>query len=126
MKNYERVYARVLGLLGGIGFALLVMATVLTVSGALAATVDAEDWPKIWVHPADRMSRLVVEDLAPFCGSLTAEEAGFLALGFFGLVTAVAMGAVIPAFVLARRWVYLGLAVCQLAVLALAVASTSF
>lgn len=125
MKEYEALYARMLGTMAIVGFLLLLGAMVVTLFGLLPGEVNPEEWRSLWLQPASEMREEIVSRLSLFRAPLTAEELSFLAVGFFGIVTAVTLVAAIPLF-FARRRRALGIAGClQLLVLATAVLVTA-
>lgn len=125
MKEYEALYARLLGILAIVGFALLLSAMVVTLFGLLPVEVEPEQWKALWLRPASELRGDVLSRLSFFAHPLTAEEMSFLAVGFFGIVTAVTLASTIPLF-LARRRRALGiLGLLQLTVLATAVLVTA-
>lgn len=121
MKLYESVYARVLGIMAVLGFVLLLVSVTVTIFELLPTGVEPDEWQEIWLRPAQSMREQVVSDLDLGVGPLTAEELGFIAIGFFGIATAVTLIASIPAF-FARKRLSLGfLGLLQLLVFAVAI-----
>jgi hypothetical protein len=121
VKLYESVYARVLGIMAVLGFVLLLVSVTVTIFELLPTGVEPDEWQEIWLRPAQSMREQVVSDLDLGVGPLTAEELGFIAIGFFGIATAVTLIASIPAF-FARKRLSLGfLGLLQLLVFAVAI-----
>ena len=121
MKVYESVYARVLGIMAVLGFALLLVSVTVTVFELLPTAVEPGEWQEIWLLPAQSMREQVVSELDFGSGPLTAEELGFIAIGFFGIATAVTLVASIPAFFAKRRFILGFLGLLQLLVFGVAV-----
>ncbi len=121
MKLYESVYARVLGTMAVLGFVLLLVSVAVTVFELLPTGVEPDEWQEIWLRPAQSMREQVLSKLDLGSGPLTAEELGFIAIGFFGVATAVTLIASIPAF-FAKKHFSLGLlGLLQLLVFAVAI-----
>jgi hypothetical protein len=125
MKDYEALYARVLGIVALVGFASLVLAIVVTLFGLLPSEVNPEEWKSLWLRPASEMREQVVSRLSFFRSPATVEELSFLAVGFFGIATAVTLSATIPLFFARGRKILGLLGLCQLIVLATAVLVTA-
>lgn len=121
MKVYEAIYARVLGTIAVLGFLLLILSVTVTVFELLPTQVEPETWQEIWNRPAQTMRDEVVSNLDFGSGPLTAEELGFIAIGFFGVATAVTLVAAIPALFVKRRFVLGFFGLIQLLVYAVAI-----
>lgn len=121
MKVYEAVYARVLGTMAVLGFLLLLLSVTATVFELLPTQVEPEAWQEIWTRPAQSMRDEVITELNFGSGPLTAEELGFIAIGFFGIATAVTLVAAIPAIFAKRRFALGFFGLIQLLVYAVAI-----
>jgi hypothetical protein len=121
MQAYERTYARVLGTMAVVGFALLLVSTVVTIFELMPTMVGPEEWQALWAQPAEAMRERVVSTLELTPRGLTAEGLGFVAVGFFGIATAVSLVASIPLFFAKGRPIFGVLGLLQLLVYAVAI-----
>ncbi len=121
MKAYERTYARVLGTMAAVGFGLLLVSIAVTILELLPTVVAPEEWQAIWLKPARAMQERVVSTLEFSPRSLTSEGLGFIAVGFFGIATAVSLVASIPFFFAKGRPIIGFLSLTQLVVYVVAV-----
>lgn len=121
MKLYESVYARVLGIMAVLGFVLILLSVTVTIFELLPTEVEPGEWQEIWLRPAQSMREQVVSKLDFGAGPLTAEELSFIAIGFFGIATAMSLVASIPVFFSKRRLALGFLGLLQLLVFAVAI-----